>query len=528
MKEKKSLTASPEKKRSGKVKRSDAKVVKIRTRTNRTAIVKTVFTLLLVFLQLGLIISLNLLFITGWQWYVIPSFAISVITAVFVLSSHRSTQSKAVWVLFILLFSGCGFLIYILSNDKVMYVRSRRKHREIYKKTQRFVPPYADPNADLDLIKNCRYLYKEGGFVPYCNTRLQYYPSAAATFDDVIEKLKSAEKFVFIEFFAVSDGVLLERILRILEDKMKNGLDVRIIYDDLGSRDLSRKTKKRIKRCGGKIKVFNRLVSRFTFALNYRDHRKIIVIDGKIAYTGGCNLADEYVNEKRMHGYWKDAGLRLEGEAVDAMTLIFLRQWEYIVKKPVEYERFINLYERFENSSTVMPFATGPEFERVVYKAVLENVISTANERLYFMTPYFVPDESILLMIGNAAMSGVDVRLVLPEVPDKAYVYVMTKDNAEKLIKLGVKIYYVKDAFVHSKVVLTEKCALVGSANIDMRSFYQQFEDMVITDDISVMRDVLADFENTFPDCVHPETAEKHGLIKGTVVKALRIVSPLM
>ncbi len=524
----KSLALNDKKKRSGKVKRSDARVVKIRTQTNRTAFVKTAFTLLLVFLQLGLIVSLNFLFVTGWRWYVVFLFAVSVITSVFVLSSHRSTQSKAVWVLFILLFFECGFLIYIMSNDKVMYARPRKKHREIYRKTQEFVPQYADPNADCDLVKICRYLNKEGGFVPYSNTGLKYYPSAAATFDDVIEKMKSAEKFVFIEFFAVSDGVLFERMLRVLEDKMKNGLDVRIIYDDMGSRNLSRKTKKRIKKCGGKIRVFNRLVSRFTFAMNYRDHRKIIVIDGKVAYTGGCNLADEYVNEKRMHGYWKDAGLRMSGQAVDAMTLIFLRQWEYIVKKPVDYKSFLNLYERSESCSTVMPFATGPEFERVVYKAVLENVIASANERLYFMTPYFVPDESILLMIGNAAMAGVDVRLVLPEVPDKAYVYVMTKDNAEKLIKLGVKIYYVKDAFVHSKIVLTEKCAVVGTANIDMRSFYQQFENAVITDDKQVLADVLEDFEKTFPDCVNPQKAEKHGLIKGTVVKALRIVSPLM
>lgn len=528
MKNNKALTPKVNKQRSGRVKSSDTRVVKIRTQSNRLSFVKTVLTLLLVFLQLGIIMSLNFFFASGWRWYVVFLFAISVITAVFVLSSHRSTQSKAVWVLFILVFFACGFVVYILSNDKVMYVRPRKKHRAICSKTQEFVPQYTDPEADCDVVKICRYLHKEGGFVPYTNTDLKYFSSAAATFDDVIEKLRGAEKFVFIEFFAVSDGILLERILGVLEDKMKNGLDVRIIYDDLGSRSLSRKTRKRIKKCGGKIRVFNRLVSRFTFAMNYRDHRKIIVIDGKVAYTGGCNLADEYVNEKRMHGYWKDAGLRLNGKAVDAMTLIFLRQWEYIVNKPVDYASFLNMYERTENTATVMPFATGPEFERVVFKAVLENVISSANERLYLMTPYFVPDESIALMIGNAAMAGVDVRLVLPQVPDKAYVYVMTKDNAEKLIKLGVKIYYVKDAFVHSKIVLTEKCAVIGTANIDMRSFYQQFENAVITDDKGVLSDVLSDFERTFPDSENPQKAEKHGFIKGAVVKALRIVSPLM
>jgi cardiolipin synthase len=309
---------------------------------------------------------------------------------------------------------------------------------------------------------------------------------------------------------------------------MKEGVDVRIIYDDMGSRVLSLKTRKLIKKSGGQIRVFNKLLSRFTFSLNYRDHRKIIVIDGRVAYTGGCNLADEYINEKRMHGYWKDAGLRMTGEGVDALTLTFLRQWEFIVRKNIQYEQFLNHWEKAQSTSTVIPYVGGPEFEQPICKSVYENVITSAKRKLYIMTPYFVPDESIMQDIVNAALSGVDVRLVLPAIPDKLYVYLLTRDNAEKLTKYGVKVYYVEDAFVHSKVVLSESCAIIGSANFDMRSFFQQFENCVLTDDNGLMGDVERDFEQVFADSLLVEKQQKRGLFNAIAVSALRLVGPLM
>jgi cardiolipin synthase len=409
-----------------------------------------------------------------------------------------------------------------------MYKRARKRHWRIYEKTAKYSKEYKEPSACEDVLVNCRYLHNSGGFVPHNNTDIKYFPSATRMFDDVIQKLKSAQKFVFIEYFAISDGVLLQRILNVLLDKMKKGVDVRIIYDDMGSRALSLKTKRLIKKAGGQIRVFNRLMSKFSFALNYRDHRKIIVIDGKVAYTGGCNLADEYINEKRMHGYWKDAGLRMCGEVVDEVTLTFLRQWEFILKKPIEYQGFLGLYDRIERDSVVLHYVGGPEFEHPICKSVYENVICCAKKKLYIMTPYFVPDESIMQDIINAALAGVDVRLVLPAVPDKMYVYLLTRDNAEKMTKYGVKVYYVEDAFVHSKVVLSESCAVIGSVNFDMRSFYQQFENSVLTDDKKLLSDVENDFERTFADCKLVEKRQKRGLFNKIAVSVLRIVGPLM
>lgn len=461
-------------------------------------------------------------------WYLITLAVISILTAIGVLSSHRNGQTKAVWVLFVLVFFPFGFVIYFMSDDRIMYNIQRKRHRRIYAKTEFLVKEYADTRVARGMVSNCRYLKRAGGFVPYSDTEVKYYPSAGATVDDMLESLKSAEKFVFIEYFAISDGVLLDKFLNILENKMKVGVDVRIIYDDMGSRSISLKTRKRIRLAGGQIRIFNRLLSRFSFALNYRDHRKILVVDGKVAYTGGFNLADEYVNIKRLHGYWKDAGLRLKGEAIDAVTLIFLRQWEYVTRQSVNYQSFLNLYEKEECVGTVLPFACGPEFQLPICKTVYENIISSAREKLYIMTPYFVPDESFTQCLINCALCGVDVRVVLPSVPDKKYVYVLTRDNAEKLIKYGIKIYYLKDSFVHSKIMASEECAAVGSANLDMRSFYQQFENAVIFDNKETLKSVFDDFENLFSDCDCPQLPSKNGLIKSVAVKALNLIAPLM
>lgn len=508
---------------------TEDKLVKIRTEHNNVGAFKTMLAALVILIQLGIIIALSFLPATiALVWYLAVMFVISVFTAISVMSSHRNTQAKAVWVLFILLFFFCGFIIYFMSNDKYMYARARRRHREIFARSEHFLPEHTAVNASDEMAHMCAYLNSAGNFRSYNNTRLNYFSSGAQLFDDVIESLKGAQSFVFIEYYAVSDGVLISRIWDVLEEKIKQGVDVRMIYDDVGSRAFSHAMRKKMRAAGAQVRVFNRLLSRFTFAMNYRDHRKIIVIDGKIAYTGGSNVADEYINEKHMHGYWKDTGLRIEGEAVDSFTLFFLRQWEFITNKKCEYIPYMGHYERFSSPYVAAPYVDGPEYELTICKSVFENVISSARERLYIMTPYFIPDDSVTQCIINKALSGVDVRIILPSVPDKYYVYLVTRDNAEKLIKHGVKIYYLCDSFVHSKLAINETCAVVGTVNFDMRSFYQQFEDALLTDDQNVLAQINADFENTFPDCDNPQKPAKNGLVKTVAIALLRLVSPLM
>ena len=507
---------------------TEDKLVKIRTEHNNSGAFKTIFAAAFILVQLGIIVGLSTLPALALWWYLIILVVISIFTALSVLSSHRNNQAKAVWVLFILVFFFGGFVIYFMSNDKYMYARPRRRHRDIFARSRRFMTESNASGGSETMRGMCSYLRRAGNFASYNNVRLKYYPSGAQLFDSVVEQLKGAEHFVFIEYYAVADGVLLNRIWDVLRQKLKEGVDVRIIYDDVGSRVFSREMRREMTEAGAQVRVFNRLISRFTFAMNYRDHRKIIIIDGKIAFTGGSNIADEYVNEKHMHGYWKDTGLMMEGEAVDAMTLFFLRQWEFITGEAFDYSPYFNRYERVQNPYIVVPYVDGPEYELTICKSVFESVIYSARERLYIMTPYFIPDDSVVHALVNKALSGVDVRIILPSVPDKYYVYLVTRDNAEKLIKYGVKIYYLKDSFVHSKLVVTESCAVVGTANFDMRSFYQQFENAVLTNDRSVVEEVSADFERTFPDCDNPRSASKNGFLRTVAIALLRFVSPLM
>lgn len=507
----------------------DSRLVKIRTEHNNVSLIKGGLMMLFVFLQLGIILALNFWFAAGLRWYLAFCYVVSVITAVYVLSSNRSTQTKAIWVLFILILFMAGYLCFWMSEDGVVYGRARKRHKKILERSNDFVEPHTQPElsgvvkADSDFLKN------SGDFLPYTNSGVEYYPSGSVLFDNAIESLKQAESFIFIEFFIISDGVLLDRVWNVLEQKLQEGVEVRIIYDDMGTtKELSGKMRRKMNKSGAQVKIFNRLISRFSFAMNYRDHRKIIVVDGKEAFTGGCNLSDEYINAKRMHGYWKDTGVKVTGEAVDALTLMFLRQWEYIVKQPVDFAKYLHLYDKVENGSVVIPYAGGPDYALPVCKGIYENIIAEANEFIYIYTPYFVPDDSVIESLKNKALSGVDVRLVLPDIPDKFYVYILTLHYAEKLIPYGVKMYKMTDSFVHGKGVLTENCAVIGSANFDMRSFYQQFENGIYTDDKTFRKQVTDDFKDTFRECELVEKPQKRNLFYRIFRGVLRIVAPLM
>ena len=512
--------------RAKKYRSTDRNMVRIRTERHATSKKIIVAAIVLLF-QLLIILSLNVLYI-GFRWYIYLNLCIAIITAISVLSSNKHGQSKAVWVLFILVCFPIGFIIYFLSNEKIMFGASKRRYKKIFERTENYMGEFKNPEGKNVFTSTCRYLHNAGGFVPYKDNKMQYFPSAASMFDDAIENMKKAEHFIFIEYFNVANGVLFGRIWDVLKEKLAQGVKVRIVYDDMGSRALPRKVRKMIRSAGAELKTFNRLISFFTFALNYRDHHKIISIDGKIAYTGGCNLADEYVNERRMYGYWKDAGLRIEGPAVDALTLTFLRQWEFITKKQEDYSQYFNHFELHENDACVVPFAGGPEYDLPICKSVYESLITGAKRRLYIMTPYFIPDDTINSLLKNKALSGVDVRIILPEIPDKYYVYLLTKDNAEDLISCGVKVYYMKDSFVHSKVVLSDECAMIGSINLDLRSFFQQFENAVCTDDKSVLADVEKDFENTFDDSILVEQRTQNPFFRSMAIAVLRLLSPLM
>jgi len=480
-------------------KNQDANVLKLKTERNGWGVLKTLVVILLIVVQASIFLLSYLYFISFFRWFSLFSFIMSFITSIYVLSTSKNSQSKPIWILFLLVCSSFGYIVYFISNERFFWGKYKKRYNKILEKSNKYISKTNDESTNI-LIKNeCKYFETSGNFTTFSNTDTKYFPSGSKFFDSIFADLEKAKQFIFMEFFIISNGNLLKKIISILEEKVKQGVDVRIIYDDLGSHgSFKNKTKKNIKNKGIKLLSFNKLLPRFSAILNYRDHRKIIVIDGRIAYTGGTNLADEYINEKRLHGYWKDAGIRLNGPAVDGFSLMFLRQWEFVSNKEENYARYLNLSENTDNKYSVIPYADGLEYPDNIGKNAYTNLISNANHMIYIMSPYFVIDDTINNLLINKAKSGVDVRIILPDIADKKFVYIISRNNAEKLTAYGVKVYTMNNSFVHSKVLLTENSAIVGSINMDLRSFYQQFESAVYLNDEQTLLDIEKDFLSTF------------------------------
>lgn len=517
----------------GKIRQSEhIFTLKTKTESNGFGALKTIIVMLLIVMQVVAFILSYLYLQVLFQGYATFAIVMTFIACINVLSSDYHGQAKATWVLFLLVCFGFGYVIYFMSDKHVSFAKSRKKFAKINKQNENLQQQLNTASIKNKEVKaNCEYLYSAGKFVTFNNSKTTYYSSGTKFFDSVLNDIENAKKFIFMEYFIISDGVLLSRFEEVLTRKASLGVDVRIIYDDMGShRSLKRKTKKRLKRAGIKLQPFNRLVPLFNIALNLRDHRKIVVIDGKISYTGGTNLADEYVNEKQIHGYWKDSGIKVEGRATDNFTIAFLKQWQFLTNQQFDYIQYLNQADEIKSDEVVVPFVSGPDYPYSIAQNIYANEISNAKEKLYIMTPYFIPDETIMNLLTNKARSNVDVRIILPEVADKKIVYVISRNNAEKLISCGVKLYTMKSSFVHSKVVCTENSAIVGSINMDLRSFNQQFESAVFTSEISTLKGIENDFKYTMDHSseITPKNMKRNSVVFRIFAGFINLFSPFM
>ena len=509
----------------------DTGVTRIRKDGNFTNIIRVAVISVILLLQLALIVVIHIKLIGALRWYMAFSFFASFSCCIYVLSSNKSGNSKTVWTLFLLLFFYVGFTIFLMSEENICFARHKKRYKKIFADTNEFIDGGIIPSDALRA--SSIYLKRAGNFPTYNNTDIKYFSAGDLLFKDILKSIKSAKHFIFMEFFIIGDGALLERMLDVLSAKASEGVDVRIIYDSVGcSSKLSSATLKRIKAQGIRVQEFNRLLPIFSVGINFRDHRKIVVIDGEISYTGGSNLSDEYTNERRVYGYWKDTGVRIIGDATRFFTLAFLRQWEFVSARKnekIEYQRYILEQKSYCGDCNVVPYLDGLEYENDIGKSVYTNMIASAKEKIYIMTPYFIIDHTIENLLICKAMSGVDVRIILPGIPDKKIVYSLSLANARKLTEKGVKVYIMDNTFVHSKLLLTENEVAIGSVNMDMRSFYQQFECGIITTDATVMRDVGEDFDSTFGLCRDIREVVKYNFLVRRIYNGiLRMFSPLM
>lgn len=524
------------------------------------------------------------------------SMAVTVISVLHIFNSDSDPSVKLSWLLFVAVGSPFGALFYV-------YVRSDVGHRRLKKQISRILKYTSQAQPDMPLtmkaIEDCRpersafahYMNDTCGYHPYPVTNLKYYPLGDDFLPDFLEDLSSARHFIFLEYFIVSEGQMWGKILYILSQKVKEGVEVRLMYDGTNEfTNLPHNYPAMLEKLGIACRIFDPVRPFVSTEYNYRDHRKIAVIDGKTAYTGGLNLADEYINATHPYGHWKDVAIRSYGDGVATFTRLFLESWNYQANKPMpEENRYIAasaLYgllrteggqrveearellqanrtdradrgdqadlgnqghwadqgnmanqadrvnqgnranqadlavqgdqenqadrvnqvrtavDRIVEDGFVIPYADNPLDGERMGEQVYLDILQTASDYVYIMTPYLILDETMVNALTYAAKRGIDVRIILPHIPDKRYAFALAKTHYRELLEAGVKIYEYTPGFVHAKVFVSDgRRATVGSINLDYRSLYHHFEVGLYVDGNRVIGDILEDFQKTLDKC---------------------------
>ena len=390
-----------------------------------------------------------------------------------------------------------------------------------------------DSGQEYGLFK---YLYEGGNYPVYDNSGAMYFLSGETKYAELIRQLEKAREFIFMEYFIVDRGEMWETVLEILARKAREGVEVRFLYDGTCMMSLlPRNYPKQLHEKGIACKVFSPMRPFLTTHQNNRDHRKIVVIDGRVGFTGGVNLADEYINKKRRFGHWKDTAVMIEGEAVNNLTLMFLQMWNIDSKGKEQFYKYMykpswpDVGMRY--GGYMSPFGDSPYDDEEVGKRVYLDIINRANEYVHITTPYLILDEEMTNALIFAAQRGIDVKIIVPHIPDKRYAYFLARTHYPELIKKGVKIYEYLPGFIHAKnFSCDDEKAVVGTINLDFRSLYLHFECAVYFWKNAVVRDVEEDFQETLRDCqrITLKNCQEYSLIGKICGKALRLVAPLM
>ena len=464
---------------------------------------------------------------------------LSVATVVYVINSGSNPSVKLAWVVPILVFPLFGGLLYLAFGSK----RPQRRMRRALEKADLLTDPYVEEDREIlsslrredpHVAGQIQYL-QDQGFPPYGQTKNQYYCVGEDYFQAILEDLRQAKHYIFLEFFIVQEGVMWDQILEILKEKAAAGVEVRLIYDDFGCLfTLPAGYDRKLEAMGIKTLVFNPFVPFWSVVMNHRDHRKILIVDGHTAFTGGINLADEYINARALYGHWKDTGVRLEGEAVWRLTLMFLNMWNAFRttdKDLSQYRPKVWSDSSWEEQGYVVPYADTPLDNEILAENVYLNMINGATRYVYLVTPYLITDHEMTTALCLAAKRGVDVRIITPGIPDKKVVYQLTRAHYPELLDHGVRIFEYTPGFVHAKcVVADDQLATVGTINFDYRSLYHHFECGTLHYRTSVVEQVRDDFLRTQKQCrqVARYRTSHVPLIKKMYYAILRLFAPLV
>ena len=472
---------------------------------------------------------------TGRVWVNGLLNALSLLIILYLVRKDENSAYKVGWIALIGILPLLGGALYLAFGNKRPGKRLSLKMHAVdsaHKKDLQQQPGVLD-SLDAGGQGQSRYVAKYGPYPAWQNTRAQYFASGEAMYPQLLTDLEKAQKSIFLEFFIVSHGCMWNGIEKVLRRKAAQGVDVRLIYDDFGSLlGLPADFIVRMERAHIRCIPFNPVVPLVSLVMNHRDHRKIVVVDGNTAYTGGINLADEYINEEERFGYWKDAALRTEGAAVWNFTVMFLDHWNAFRPSEEDYAPFMPQAESLsaQSDGVIQPYGDSPLDEEALAETVYLNIINQAQRYVYIYTPYFAVGETMLEALKAAAKRGVDVRLVLPGIPDKKLIFRLTRSYYVPLLRAGVRIYEFTPGFLHAKCYVSDdRAAVVGSINMDYRSLFLHFECgalLLYNSQVIALRD---DVLRTLPECREVQLADCRTSLAGTLLDSvLRLLSPLM
>ncbi|SDF21073.1 cardiolipin synthase [Marvinbryantia formatexigens] len=498
---------------------------------------------LMILIQLGiLLICFKLIrdyvFITYWAM-VFLGFCLVIV----IIGRRGNPAFQIAWIVPILTVPVFGALFYLYFYAQIGSRQLNKLILEEQAKTASLVEQNPETERMLQeesqqMTHLATYLRNASGSAVHRNTSAKYFSSGEEAFEPLLQELRGAKKFIFIEFFIIGPGYMWESVLEILKAKAQEGVEVRLLYDGMNELfRLPRDYPQELEKYGIKCRVFAPIIPALSTTQNNRDHRKIVVVDGRMAMTGGINLADEYINRKERFGYWKDAAVIIEGEAVKSFTLMFLRTWKVANPKnqeEVDYRSYIDVppaERKYPESGYVLPFDDNPLDGELTSETVYMDILYSAKKYVHIMTPYLVPDHEMIVALTYAAKRGVDVRIMMPHIPDKKYAFLLARTYYDELLDAGVKISEFEPGFVHTKAIVSDdEKAVVGSINMDFRSFYLSFECGVLLYQNTAVAELENDFQTTLEKCltVTHDFYQKQPLIFRIAGKVLRLFAPLM
>lgn len=461
---------------------------------------------------------------------------LSLVAILFVIKSDMNPSYKIGWILLIAVLPILGGLMYVIFGNKRPTKNMREMLRAQLEKSAEYLGTQESITGELDGGAAGLFKYLEGsaGYPTAKNTTVRYYRVGEEMYADLLPELEKAEKFIFLEYFIIRPGEMWDGVLEILKRKAAAGVDVRIIYDDMGCIDiLPANYNATLEGWGIRTMAFNRFVPAVSLVMNNRDHRKITVIDGKVGFTGGINISDEYINVKERFGHWKDTGLMLKGPGVFNLTLMFLEMWNAFNKDGDGYAEFIP--DSFEECGSaddgyVLSFSDNPLDNESVGESVYTDMLYQAKNYIYITTPYLAIDSELQTALCMAAKRGVDVRMITPGIPDKKLVYRLTRSYYPTLLRAGVKIYEYTPGFIHAKsFVCDDKLCVVGTINMDYRSLYLHFECGTLMYNNPEIKQVKKDDLETMEKCRKVELSDMKTNFLGELFDSfLRSVAPLL